>query len=558
MSILYYNSTDRLAIADEPFFPEDDENIAVLHSEKDPLTIDEWKTYYVKVYGEGDIPFLDSDQFVLKRFDGRVFEINFRNFVGLSRIGNVNLRVINKKISDVLFDAMLGYITEKYADLIFSFNTPVGLEYQKDRPGQDILFLQYLFLKKYLVGGKPDLEEITGLILSRPHRKIVSETIKCSIDEIDCPDPGLLLSLFSDSGRMVKLGTGHPLALLSLAGTVHERTGEYYFPTEAKKIKKYHSLDTNENRFVKHFLEEILRKLKLIEIALESRSGTYLNPDISENIRYLKQKTDYFLSDPMWHEVGRMTFVPGQSTVLQRRDGYRHLFRLHALLNLVTRYQFVLKDFQNLIEIKDVPTLFEYWCFFLVRDILDLKLKAKEVSAIAVPSQTERVVQQGVRITYEGGIALLYNAGYAGSPGLLPNSDSGETYDYQTSASYSHDLRPDIVIEKDGGQKLILDAKYKGKKEAAGFYGEEAEGTIVRYKEEDLDKMHTYRDAIKDVFGAYALYPGEKTIVFPNHRYESRSEGVGAVALKPVAGNKAKPEHTESLAEIIDAFLEAT
>ena len=52
---------------------------------------------------------------------------------------------------------MLGYITEKYADLIFSFNTPVGLEYEKDRPGQDILFLQYLFLKKYLLDGSSEL-----------------------------------------------------------------------------------------------------------------------------------------------------------------------------------------------------------------------------------------------------------------------------------------------------------------------------------------------------------------------------------------------------------------
>lgn len=43
---------------------------------------------------------------------------------------------------------------------------------------------------------------------------------------------------------------------------------------------------------------------------------------------------------------------------------------------------------------------------------------------------------------------------------------------------------------------------------------------------------------------------------FPSHRYESRSEGVGAVALKPVADNNAKPEHLENLTKIIDAFLE--
>ncbi len=44
---------------------------------------------------------------------------------------------------------------------------------------------------------------------------------------------------------------------------------------------------------------------------------------------------------------------------------------------------------------------------------------------------------------------------------------------------------------------------------------------------------------------------------FPPHRYESPFQGVGAVALKPVAANKAKPEHLENLTKIIDAFLEA-
>ena len=556
MTILYYDSIDRLAIGDAPFFPEDEESIEALHSEKESVSIHEWETYYVKVYGEKEIPFLKSGNFFVNPFHGGVYEINFRNFVGLTRIGNVSLRVINKKISDVLYDAMLGYITEKYADLIFSFNTPVGLESDKGRPGQDILYLQYLFLKKYLIDGRPNLDEIIGLILSRPHRKIVSETRKCAIDEIDRLDPGLLLSLFSDPGKMAKLAAGHPLASSSTARAVHERTGEYYFPAEAKKIQKYHSFDTNENRFIKHFLEEILKKLKIIKTALGSRSCTWLNPDISENIRRLKQKTSYFLSDPMWNDVGRMTFVPGQSTVLQRREGYRHLFRLHALLNLVTRYQFVMKDFQNLIEIKDVPTLFEYWCFFIVKDILEAKFKSTGEASISTNRETERVVKEGVRIAYEGGIALLYNAGYGGSNGFSLGVGDIEITDYPISESYSHNLRPDIVIEKADGKKLILDAKYKGRNGGGGFYGDEDGGTIVVYKEEDLDKMHTYRDAIKDVFGAFALYPGEKTMIFPPHGAESPFQGVGAVALKPVSGNKARPGHMESLEKIIDAFLD--
>ena len=281
-----------------------------------------------------------------------------------------------------------------------------------------------------------------------------------------------------------------------------------------------------------------------------------MNPDIAKNIDQLKQKTDYFLSDPMWNDVGQMTFVPGQSTVLQRRDGYRHLFRLYALLNLTSRHQFAMKDFRNLIEMKDVPTLFEYWCFFIVKDLLDEKLKMTGAAPIVTDRETQKVVQEGIRINYEGDITLLYNAGYGGSSGLNLNGKIDETNDYRPSESYSHGLRPDIVIEKAGRKKLILDAKYKGKNGGSGFYGEEEGGTIVGYREEDLDKMHTYRDAIRNVFGAFALYPGEKTIVFPPHRAKSAFQGVGAVALKPISGAMAKPAHMENVRKIIDTFLE--
>lgn len=555
MSILYYNSTDRLAIADEPFFPEDDEKIETPHSEKDPLTIDEWKTYYVKAYGE-DSGFLNAAPFYVKKFHGRVFEVNFRNYVGLSRIGNINLRVQNKKISDTLYDSMLGYITDKYADLIFSFNTSVGLEYQKGKPGQDILYIQYLFLKKYLLDSTPSLDEITGLILARPHRRIGMETRKCLIDEIDHFDVSLSLGLFSDPGKMVVLGRGHPLMSSPLAMTLRKRTGNHYYPGEAMKTRKYHTFDTNENRFVKHFLQEISKRLDSIEEALVGKSGTYLNPEISDSVRLLKQKTRYFISDPMWDDVGQITFVPAQSTVLQRRDGYRHLFRLYSLLQLITRYQFLMKDFRSLIEIKDVPTLFEYWCFFLVKEIIDQKLKQKGVSIIVPYSETEQVVQGGVAIEYEDDITLLYNADFRGSAGIDPEHTEISTY--QISESYSHQLRPDIVIIKNGKEKLVLDAKYKGKNVSGVMYGEETgKGTIGRYKEEDLDKMHAYRDAIQEVYGAFALYPGEESVIYPSHGAEKHFQGVGALALKPVSGGKPRPEDMARMEEAIDDFIGA-
>jgi predicted component of viral defense system (DUF524 family) len=553
MTILYYDNIDRVAISDDPFFPDEEGATWSASFDGGVVPIDEWNAYYVKAYGKKDTGFLTAPPFYGKPFHGRVFEINFRNYVGLSRIGNINLRVQNKKISDTLYDSMLGYITDKYADLIFSFNTSVGLEYQKGEAGQDILYIQFLFLKKYLLDSTPSLDEITGLISARPHRKIETETRKCLIDEIDHFDVSLVLALFSDPGKMAVLGPGHPLLSSPLARLIHERTGKNHYPSEAMKIRKYHTFDTNENRFVKHFLQEISKRLDSIETALGGRSGSYLNPDILSSTRVLKQKVRYFLADPMWADVGWMNFVPAQSTVLQRRDGYRHLFRLYSLLQLITRYQFQIKDFRSLIEIKDVPTLFEYWCFFLVKDIIERKLKQKGLSTIVPYSETEQVVREGVGIEYEDNITLLYNASFHGSAGVDP--EHTDISGYQTSGSYSHILRPDIVITKNNKTKLILDAKYKGKNGDVGFYGDEKNGSIISYKKEDLDKMHAYRDALKDVFGAFALYPGNEMVIYPSHQADNPFQGVGALPLKPVSGGKPNPEHFANLTKAIEDFI---
>ena len=556
MGILYYDSLDQLAISDDPFFPDEEEAIEAPSSEEGIVCLDEWKTYYVRAYGEEDPAFLTAEPFRAKAFHNRIYEINFKNYVGRSRIGNINLRVLNRKINDTLYDSMLGYITDKYADLIFSFNTSVGLEYQKDKPGEDILYIQLLFLKRYLLDGAPNLDEITGLISSMPHRSIATDTRKCLMDEMDHFDVSLCLGLFSGYGKMAVLGQGHPLLSSPLARMIYQRTGENHYPSAAMKIRKYHTFDTNENRFVKHFLQEMLRRLDAIENAFGASRGSYLNPAIRDSARLLKQKLRYFLSDPMWAEVGQMNLVPAQSTVLQRRDGYRHLFRLYSLLQVATRYQFRLEDFRSLIEIKDVPTLFEYWCFFLVKDILDRKFRQKGIAIIVPHSEKEQVVREGVEIAYEGDIRLVYNANCRGSGGIDP--EHGDMSDYHPSESYSHSLRPDIVIIKDHGKKLVLDAKYKGKSRSSGFYGEEDEGCINKCKDEDLDKMHAYRDAIREVYGAFALYPGEESVIYPTHGASRHFEGVGALALKPVAGGRPKAEDMVRMEKAIDDFIDAS
>lgn len=89
--------------------------------------------------------------------------------------------------------------------------------------------------------------------------------------------------------------------------------------------------------------------------------------------------------------------------------------------------------------------------------------------------------------------------------------------------SYSVELRPDYSLNIHIGEKDYLihfDAKYKLNIEDESF------------KNQDIVKMHAYKDAILGTVGAYVLYPGEKNKIYYENRDE-KLESVGAFPLRP-------------------------
>ncbi|MFH2041030.1 MAG: DUF2357 domain-containing protein [Acidobacteriota bacterium] len=553
MNLLRYSPESRMALAEDPLFPSEEEVQASACAETGPLTLQEWRTYFVKFYGDDVPPFFPKpgDDYNLRVFPGRLFEIGFRNAVGLTRIGPVPVRVESRKISEAVYEAMLDYIAGKFANLVFSFKTPLGQGYRKEKAGQDIAYIEYLFLKKYLLDGAPNLDSIAALILANPHHRLSREFRRNSIDAISEIAPAMLVNMFSTPEGFTVLRPKHPLLSTAAGRVLFARTGRRLFPAEAVEERKHHTVDTNENRFVKHFLQSVQRRLKELETALRGKGGGYLNPDIETHLDEIERGIGMFLSDPLWTDVGAMHFIPAGSQVLQRREGYRQLFCLYSLFQLATHCRFDEDDFKNLLETKDTPTLFEYWSFFVVRNVLDGMFSMMACETIVTDDPVEQKVRSGIRIGYEGGVSLWFNKSCTGSPGRLPSEAPLGNPDIRES--YSHNLRPDIVLQKDD-KILIFDAKLKGR--GGGFYGESEDGTISSWKDEDIDKMHCYREAIRNVTGAYILYPGERAVVYPAHDAARRYEGVGALPLKPEAGARPMQRHLEDLRRIIIDFAE--
>lgn len=554
MAIILYSSELRMAIADDPMFPSDESLLSSMEHDGKPISIQEWQTYFVKFYGEGVPPFFPEQgcYYNFRKFPNQLFEVGFHNAVGLTRIGPVRVRVVSRKITDTVYAAMLDYIAGKYANLVFSFSTPLGQQYCKDKPGQDIAYVEYLFLKKYLLDGSPNIDGIAALILANPHRRLYREYRHNTIDAITSIPPAMMINLFSSSDRFAVLKSDHPLSSTACGRAIFNRTGRRLFPAEAMEERKHHTVDTNENRFIKHFLQSVQRRLHGLAKDMEGKGGGYLNPDIETSLDKMERGLTLFLSDPFWSDVGAMRFIPAGSQVLQRCDGYRQLFRLYSLLQLATHCQFNNDDFQNLLETKDTPTLFEYWSFFVIKDILDKINKPISCRPVVSEDPLEQTINPGICIEYEGGISLWFNKTSYGSSGFIPSEYPEKI---APNESYSHNLRPDIVISR-GENMLIFDAKLKGQLD--GFYGENENGSIGSWKPEDIDKMHTYREAIRNVSGAYILYPGMEARVYPAHNATGRYKGVGALPLKPDDFACPMHRHLEDIERIIREFIKET
>ena len=551
MALLLYSSELRMAIAVDPsLFPSDGSSLSSMDHDGTPITLQDWQTYFVKFYGENVPPFFPEPgrYYNQRKITDRLFEVGFRNAVGMTRIGPIPILVVSKKITDTVYAAMLDYIAGKYANLVFSFSTPLGQQYRKEKLGQDIAYVEYLFLKKYLLDGSPNLDGIAALILANPHRRLYREYRHNTIDAITSVPPAMLVNLFSAPDRFAVLKPDHPLVSTACGRAIFNRTGRRLFPTEAMEERKHHTVDTNENRFMKHLLQSVQRRLHGLAKALEGKGDGYLNPDIETSLEKMERGLTLFLSDPFWSDVGAMRFIPAGSQVLQRRDGYRQLFRLYSLLQLATHCHFNNDDFQNILETKDTPTLFEYWSFFVVKDILDKNKQKLSCRTVVSTDPLEQKIIQGICIEYEGGISLWFNRTSRGSPGFM-SSEYPEKI--APNESYSHTLRPDIVISR-GDNMLIFDAKFKGQR--GGFYGEGEDGTISTWKDEDIDKMHTYREAIRNVSGAYILYPGAEARVYPAHNAAERYQGVGALPLKPDDSARPARRHLEDIERIIREF----
>lgn len=415
------------------------------------------------------------------------------------------------------FKSLLDGLAEKAAELLLAYDSPVSLAFgiNDDQAANDAALH---FLMRYVMSDG-QLPLAAAEILATPHTSLVERFEVKSIEEIEEGQAALI----TDHLDVSSLSRGGPLARL-FGG---------YTPRELPQSESFESHDTAENRYAKALLEHCRRTAQ----RLENRMGARRRQAAMREARAWNLALDELLQQGLWREVGPLGHIPANSQAMLGRRGYKELFRLDVALRMGLDLAWpegtALAD--GLVgDIRPVNQVYEYWCFFMLREILQgLCTEVSGGNFLSVAKDGLRIqLRKGRRsecrfeFTSAGGaklsVGLFYNRRFQRS--RKPLTD--------WSGSYTAAFDPDfsVVVRTTGTAAtthwLHFDAKYRLEREQAEALFEstdddddeeagradaqdyEVELSRV-HKQDDLFKMHTYRDGILSTRGAYVLFPGD-------------------------------------------------
>lgn len=454
---------------------------------------------------------------------------------------------------------MLELITEKCTDLLLQTNSPVSqhfeIDYTKDN---QTLYQKFAFIKSIIVTD--EFAEAIHRIVTAPVTKWTETTEEKDIRNARRFSNSNIKEILK-GGKRTKVPESHHL----------RSYGIDTLPERITTIRKTDSVDTPENRFIKHTLENFLKFCTDINNKAKEFGQTKLENESELLIRELEGQ----LHHTVFKHISRPTTLKLNSPVLQRKEGYREVLRVWLMFDLAAKLIWKGGDDIYSGGKKDIATLYEYWLFFKLLELFQsiFNIEPKDISDLIkeTPDGLNLQIKQGkstpLRGVYDTGnrklnIRFNYNRSFSGRK------------NYPDSGSWTTTLRPDYTLSfwpfgiselEAEKQELIVhvhfDAKYKIanltdflEQNAENDLDEEkAENRKGIYKNADLLKMHAYKDAIRRTGGAYVLYPGDKSI---NQKgFHEIIPGLGAFSVKPSKTDSGIGELKAFILEIIEHFI---
>ncbi|KEO84397.1 DUF2357 domain-containing protein [Tumebacillus flagellatus] len=437
----------------------------------------------------------------------RNYKLVFRNLVGHVSFLGKTFEVVSRKWTKEQVNQMWLEVSEQAAALLFSYRSPVKQAAQRSVREREIWkYQQWVFLRDQLLHRK-ELTSAWELIAREPHTIIGVERLQSDSWEVGAFDERSWYRAIESSDVTV-LGQGHPLRQTAIARLMSNERGQSFFPNKMEETKKRIMFDTRENRFLKYMLDEMLQLVEWKErFLLKDKKNVYRIDELMKQNHQMKCTLQGMLSVPWLAEVGRYQGDCGNSTVLQRKVGYRQWFAFYQEWLQGIRYPFEPEEMQVLVETRDVAKIFEYWCFFQVLQTIEAVSGVRRPKVKLTNSEDEGAhLGNGVEVSYQIGekeLIVYFNKSFSRKKG----------------SSYTLQVRPDISLLW-GGKWHHFDAKFKD--------GYAQRDLVLRG---DLERMHVYKDAIQNSNSSIALYPARRYTW--GRFYESGlGGGVGVIGLR--------------------------
>ena len=491
--------------------------------------------------------------------------LNFHSYAGKSffdieiddiKSASYPFEVRSKKIGYYdQYPAMIGDLSKAASGILFEMNAPLYQDFEfseqlKETYYEYFMFLEYLFLPENFPLA---YEYILRNMYSRLEDYI--ETV-----------PATFAS---------NLGPLEMIDIISRPDNLYESKNppknwpssmKNYVPDTIAQKFYQETIDTPENRLLKYFIELLDKLIYDMINHFDGSNGGYIKDKL---LKYQDIVQDY-LSDKWTREVGELQYIPLSSQVIQKREGYRDIFKYYINFEFAFRLEWGeveenIKGYE-----RKLSELYEYWCYFKLINVMgklsgkipkyeDIYAINKNKWSISVNRGPNSVQLYELEFdNHNIKLNLMYNRLF-----------SKRFNEYH---SYSLPFRPDYTLQIDFNGKIYFvhfDAKYRSEGTVLDFYekigskeelrSQEEEYVELRdteeiyykeYKDGDLYKMHTYKDAILKTEGAYVLYPGDKQEIF----YANPDEPIPSVGAFPLTPGKEGLEEDE-LISFIKAIL---
>jgi predicted component of viral defense system (DUF524 family) len=445
---------------------------------------------------------------------------------------------------------MLEDITEQCVALLMDKGAPSAMRVVPD-PGRtpDTLHQQFAFLRGLL--GSRQFQDALHRISTHPHRRWEPEEIIHDMRRGFKPDAKTQRQL-ARASRRVPLPADHPLT--KIISSLPERISIH---------RNAQTEDTPENRFVRFALQSFSGFLNRMHLKLEE-IGSAADARLQAEIAALENQLDIALTADVFRSVSDPDMLPLGSPVLQRKEGYREVYQAWLKFDMAARL--VWRGGEDVYGAgqRDIATLYEYWVFFKLLDIVSSVFKLDKPAAQELIEPTA----DGFGLKLKSGEQLAFDGvTFGGARPLRVRFSYNRSFSHNAApdraGSWTQRMRPDYTLslwpakfseEEAEAQELMahvhFDAKYRIDN-VGQLFGradeslsaddaniilekEKQEQREGRYKRADLLKMHSYRDAIRRTQGAYVLYPGDISRKWEG--YHEILPGLGAFPLKPGNG----------------------